>query len=180
MGGGRQGRGGNGWMKGTLLVTDDGPSIPYYYDSQIITIEHKYTHLCTTPSHMHFTSVFLWFLKLEVLHSLKKDSDFQLIFLWFFCISWIIPTHVPTTSLFFNPINKNVGTYGIKQFHFDFGPLQRWNVHLWQIKILRLVRGWCKQIVTHHCANVAPWDLVPVSWTLSRPGSPGDRLLQQM
>ena len=33
-------------MKGTLLVTDDGPSIPYYCDSQIITIEHKYTHLC--------------------------------------------------------------------------------------------------------------------------------------
>ena len=47
MGGGRQGRGGNGWMKGTLLVTDDGTSIPYYYDSQIITIEHKYTVIHT-------------------------------------------------------------------------------------------------------------------------------------
>ena len=34
-------------MKGTLLVTDDGTSIPYYYDSQIITIEHKYTVIHT-------------------------------------------------------------------------------------------------------------------------------------
>ena len=46
-------------MKGTLLVTDDGPSIPYYYDSQIITIEQIYTSMYNTKPHAFHLSISL-------------------------------------------------------------------------------------------------------------------------